>query len=118
MTEEQKELYNASMYDVKYGENEIDVIKGAKYILNNHMDLTGMKTILMNYQTSVLDAKGNTDELYKAEGLVQASMLNIIAQLFVNTYRMGMLEVQNEMKTLLEQNTTVNEIGTPAKEEE
>lgn len=118
MTEEQKEKYNASMYNVKYGENEIEVIEGAKYILNNHMDTTGIRTILGQYQIEVNEAKGNSDALYKADGKAQASMMNIIAQLYVNVYRMGMLEVQNELKTMLEKDTIVNEIGTPAKEEE
>lgn len=119
LTEEQQEELYANMYKLKYSQNEIEVIEASKYIMSNTMDLDGIRRILRVMATDIVKAKDNAADQDMAVDVAQKSFNNILAQLFVNSFRMGMLEQQQEYRKLLQQVKAKSEeeiIGEPAKD--
>ena len=120
MTEEQLEDLKAAMYNLKTSSNEIEVKEAAKLILNNHMDMNGLRTILSQHHVGILTGKTSVEQ-DKATDVAFASFSNVIAELFVNAFRMGMLEQQNDYRKLIkdiQDNKGLEVIGTPAEESE
>lgn len=118
MTPEKAEELIAAFHKVKYSDNEIEATESAKFILNNHMDISGVRKMLSDFQIATTVSKDSVEQ-DAALNLSQTKFLTIIAQLFVNVYRMGILDQQNEYKKMVEtitQSKDVNVIGKAAKE--
>lgn len=101
MTPEKAEELIAAFHKVKYSENEVEATESAKFILNNHMDISGVRKMLSDFQIAISVSKDSVEQ-DAAVNLAQVKFLTIIAQLFVNTYRMGILDQQNEYKKMVE----------------
>lgn len=116
LTETAKEELVAAMYKIKYSENEIECTEAAKYVLNHHMDHSSLSKVLRDHSVGIMDAK-NSGEQADATALANKTLLTMIAQLFTNTFRMGMIEQQAEYRKLLESELSKQPaptIGTPA----
>lgn len=120
MTEEQLEDLKAAMYNLKKSNSEIEVKESAKLILNNHMDMNGLRNILLNHQVGILTGKTSVEQ-DRATDIAFASFNNVVAELFVNAFRMGMLEQQSDYRKLIkdiQENKGPEVIGSPAEESE
>lgn len=120
LTEEQVEELQAAMYKVKASSNEIEVKEAAKVILSHHMDVGGVRKILSVMHTGIIESTDSSVDQERAVDLAQKSFLNIISELFVNAFRMGMLEQQSEYRKLIQdiQDKKPQEtIGDPAPED-
>lgn len=98
----QDDELEAAFFKIKHSDNEIEATEAAKYILNSHMDINGIRSILTTYQTSINNSKNSSEQGY-ATDIAQKSFSVVVAQLFVNSYRMGMLDQQNEYKKMVQE---------------
>ncbi len=122
MTEEQKEELDAAMYHIKYSKDEVESTKAARYVLNGFMDSTGIRRIFNAYQTETLENISNAGLQTAATDKALDKVDNVLAQLFVNTYRMGMMDAKNNFDKQIEDmkrdDPTRKVIGTPHVESE
>jgi hypothetical protein len=98
---EQTELA-AAIYKVKYSDNEVECIESAKYILNRHMNISSLRSTLNVMQLETLNSKDSVEQ-QEAVNRADIKLSMLMAQLFVNTFRLGMLDQQNEFKELMDE---------------